>query len=193
MGVEGPGALRLDCGVRLLCGCGSAACALQHQHRRGRQALLPGAAESRGSGSGGRISVACERQQDPRRRLRPALGCGVPDPLRGVDDGEQRPFLQLQGYQPAALGPVRRDPARRPRLRPDFHRPAYRTISAVCCIRTLRVRVLVVEETSARRARPVAVARETRYISPMRFGTIALSLTLGSLLLAGLLLRLART
>jgi hypothetical protein len=50
-----------------------------------------------------------------------------------------------------------------------------------------------VEETPARGTRPVAVARETRYIARMHFRTIALSLTLGGLLLAGLLLRLART
>jgi hypothetical protein len=40
---------------------------------------------------------------------------------------------------------------------------------------------------------PVAVAGETRYIPRMHFRTIALSLTLGNLPLAGLLLRLART
>jgi hypothetical protein len=61
----GPGALGLGRGLRLLRWRSTTPGALQRQPRRGRQALLPGAAKSRRGGADRRVCVAGDRQQVP--------------------------------------------------------------------------------------------------------------------------------
>ena len=64
VGAQGPGQAGLDRGLRLLRLRRAAPGALQHQHRRGRQALLPGPAQPGGGGAGGGLHLG-----DGRRRL----------------------------------------------------------------------------------------------------------------------------
>ena len=66
MGAQGPGPLGLDRGLRLLRLRRAAAGALQRQHRRGRQALLPGPAVAGRRGAGGRLHLADDRVRRSR-------------------------------------------------------------------------------------------------------------------------------
>src|SRR5882672_8435399 len=167
--------------------------ALQHQHQRGRQALLPGAAQSRRGRARGRVPLAGERQQDSGERLRPAVGGGVHHALRRALDGEQRAVLQLQDDQSAAVGALHRHLPHRPRLRADLVRPADRAVPAVRGVRPVGVRLLDLEEARrGKTAPPVAVTVQTGYIPRVHPSRTSLKPQLGSLLLAGLLLRLAR-
>ena len=61
--LKGLGKAGLDRGLRLLRLRRAAAGALQHQHRRGRQALLPGPAEPGGGGAGDRLHLGHGRRR----------------------------------------------------------------------------------------------------------------------------------
>ena len=68
------GKLRLDRRFRLLRGRGAAPGALQHQHRRGRQALLPGAAQPGGGGAGGGLRLGGRTTTGSRATTVAAMG-----------------------------------------------------------------------------------------------------------------------
>ena len=110
--------------LRLLYLRGAAAGALQREYRRGRQALLPGAAEPGGGGAGGRLRLAGDRQQ--------AVGEGPVDAVGGIRhhalcrpvDGVERAVLQWQGARRALPRAVRRDGAGAGAVRGGVHRSA---------------------------------------------------------------------
>ena len=93
------GKLGLDRGLRLLRLRGAAAGALQHQHRRRRQALLPGPAQPGRGGARDRPRLGDGRRAASERAADRLAGLdGVcDDAVRRADDGDQRAVLQLQG------------------------------------------------------------------------------------------------
>ncbi|EGK71095.1 hypothetical protein METUNv1_02481 [Methyloversatilis universalis FAM5] len=99
MGHARPRQVGLDRRFHLLCRCGAAAGALQHESRHGGQALLPGAAQPGRRGTGRRSGVGGDRQR--LYRARHALGRLRDHAVRWPHHGEQREVLERQGHQPA--------------------------------------------------------------------------------------------
>ena len=82
--LKGLGTLGLDRGLRLLRLRRAAAGALQRQHRRRRQALLPGPAFARRGGAGGRLHLGHERRGASRRARRSTGSPGSPSASRST-------------------------------------------------------------------------------------------------------------
>ncbi|CAI9000341.1 hypothetical protein EMIT0158MI4_60045 [Burkholderia ambifaria] len=142
MGAEGSRPLGLARRVRLLLGRRAAPCALQHQHRRRRQALLPGAAEPGRRRADRRLRVARDRQPRADEARLAAVGRVRADDLRGRDDGIERAVLQRQGARRAAPRAVRGDPAGGCRVRARIVRSAADAVLPVRAVRAVRLRVL---------------------------------------------------
>ncbi|CAN0622497.1 protein of unknown function [Burkholderia multivorans] len=142
MGAEGSRPLGLARRVRLLLGGRAAPRALQCEHRRRRQALLPGAAEPGRGRADRRLRMARDRQPGADETRLATVGRVRADRLCGGDDGVERAVLQRQGARRAPSDAVRGDPAGGGRVRAGVVRSAADAVLPVRTVRPVRLRVL---------------------------------------------------